>query len=163
MPGRTKTTVAVIGGGICGLSAALALHKRGRRYVVLEASDRFGGVIRTETEAGFLLEAGPDSMLAQKPQGIELCRELGLGERLGPTNPEQRKVYVLHRRALHALPDGMLIAVPTRVLPMLRSRLFSWPGKLRMGLDLVRPGRGGHDDESIASFLRRRCGPEAVH
>jgi oxygen-dependent protoporphyrinogen oxidase len=158
----TKTTVAVIGGGICGLSAALALHKRGRRYVLLEASDRFGGVIRTETQDGFLLEAGPDSMLAQKPQGIELCRELGLGERLVPTNPDKRKVYVLHRGALHALPDGMLLAVPTRVLPMLRSRLFSWPGKLRMGLDLVLPGRGGHDDESIASFLRRRFGQEAV-
>ena len=56
----------------------------------------------------------------------------------------------------------MLLAVPTRVLPMLRSRLFSWPGKLRMGLDLVLPGRGGHDDESIASFLRRRFGQEAV-
>src|SRR4029453_8537825 len=93
MPGRTKTTVAVIGGGICGLSAALALHKRGRRYVVLEASDRFGGVIRTETEAGFLLEAGPDSMLAQKPQGIELCRELGLGGGPVPTHPEKRKGY----------------------------------------------------------------------
>jgi oxygen-dependent protoporphyrinogen oxidase len=158
----TKATVAVIGGGISGLSAAFALHKRGRPYLLLEASDRFGGVIRTETEGGFLLEAGPDSMLAQKPQGIELCRELGLGERLVPTNLEQRKVYVLHRGTLHALPDGMLLAVPTRVLPLLRSRLFSWPGKLRMGLDLVLPGRGGHEDESIASFLRRRFGQEAV-
>jgi protoporphyrinogen/coproporphyrinogen III oxidase len=158
----TKQTVAVIGGGISGLCAAFALHKRGRPYVLLEASDRFGGVIRTEAEGGFVLEAGPDSMLAHKPQGLELCRELGLGERLVPTNPETRNVFVLHRGALHALPDGMMLAVPTRVLPMVRTRLFSWPGKLRMGLDLVLPGRAGNDDESIASFLRRRFGQEAV-
>src|SRR6185295_11258917 len=137
-PGVTKATVAVVGGGISGLCAAHALHKRGRPYL--------------------LLEAGPDSMLAQKPQGLELCRELGLGERLVPTNPDQRKVYVLRRKALHPLPEGMLLAIPTRVLPFLRSGLFSWPGKLRMGLDLVLPGRGGHEDESIASFLRRRFG-----
>jgi oxygen-dependent protoporphyrinogen oxidase len=158
----TNPTVAVVGGGISGLCAAYALHKRGRPYLLLEASDRFGGVIRTETEAGFVLEAGPDSMLALKPQGIELCRELGLGDRLVPTNPETRNVFVLHRGALHPLPDGMMLAVPTRVLPMLRTRLFSWPGKLRMGLELVLPGRGGNDDESIASFLRRRFGQEAV-
>jgi protoporphyrinogen/coproporphyrinogen III oxidase len=158
----TNPTVAVIGGGISGLSAAFALKKRGRPYVLLEASDRFGGVIRTETEAGFVLEAGPDSMLALKPSGIALCRELGLGDRLVPTNPDKRNVFVLHRGALHPLPDGMMLAVPTRVLPMLRTRLFSWPGKLRMGLDLVLPGLGGNDDESIASFLRRRFGQEAV-
>jgi protoporphyrinogen/coproporphyrinogen III oxidase len=158
----TKTAVAIIGGGISGLSAALALHKQGRPYLLLEGGERLGGVIRTEAKDGFLLEGGPDSILAQKPQGIALCRELGLGERLVPTNPHARAVYVLHRRRLHPLPDGMMLAVPTKLLPFLRSGLFSWPGKLRMGLDLVRPGRGGNDDESIASFLRRRFGQEAV-
>ena len=158
----TNTTTAIIGGGISGLSAALALHKQGRPYLLLEASERFGGVIRTEAQDGFLLEAGPDSMLAQKPQALALCRELGLGERLLPTNPDERAVYVLHRRALHPLPDGMALAVPTKVLPLLRSGLFSWPGKLRMGLDLVIPGRDGDGDESIAVFLRRRFGQEAV-
>jgi oxygen-dependent protoporphyrinogen oxidase len=158
----TKTTVAIIGGGISGLSAALALHKQKVPYLVLEAGERHGGVIRTERRDGFLLEGGPDSMLAQKPEGVALCRELGLGERLVPTNPDQRAVYVLHRRRLQPLPEGMMLAVPTKLLPFLASGLFSWPGKLRMGLDVVIPGKNGQADESIASFLRRRFGQEAV-
>ena len=158
----TKTTVAIIGGGISGLSAAYALHKRQVPYLLLEAGPSLGGVIRTETRDGFLLEGGPDSMLAQKPEGIALCRELGLGERLVPTNPDLRSVYILHRRKLHPLPEGMMLAVPTKILPFARSGLFSWPGKLRMGLDLVIPGGNGRGDESIASFLRRRFGQEAV-
>jgi oxygen-dependent protoporphyrinogen oxidase len=158
----TKTTVAIIGGGISGLSAAFALQKRGIPYVLLESEASLGGVIRTELRNGFLLEGGPDSMLAQKPEGIALCRELGLAERLCPTNPQLRSVYVLHRRRLHPLPEGMMLAIPTRLLPFARSGLFSWAGKLRMGLDLVLPGRNGSEDESIASFLRRRFGQEAV-
>ena len=158
----TKTTVAIIGGGISGLSAALALEKRKVPYLLLEAGPALGGVIRTELRDGFLLEGGPDSMLAQKPEGIALCRELGLAERLVPTNPDERSVYVLHRRRLHPLPEGMMLAVPTRILPFVRSGLFSWPGKLRMGLDLAIPGRAGNGDESIATFLRRRFGQEAV-
>jgi len=158
----TKTTVAVIGGGISGLAAAWALQKRRVPYLLLESGDRFGGVIRTEEERGFLIEAGPDAILAQKPEGIALCRELGLGERLIPTDSERRTVYVLHRRRLHPLPEGMMLAVPTRILPLVASGLFSWPSKLRMGLELVIPGRNGDADESIASFLRRRFGHEAV-
>jgi oxygen-dependent protoporphyrinogen oxidase len=158
----TKTTVAIIGGGITGLSAAHSLHKRGVPFVLLEAAPFLGGVIRTETRDGFLLEGGPDSILAQKPEGLALARELGLGERLVPTNPEFRDVYILRGGRLHALPEGMMLAIPTKILPFLRSGLFSWPGKLRMGLDLVIPGRRGNGDESIASFLRRRFGQEAV-
>jgi oxygen-dependent protoporphyrinogen oxidase len=158
----TRAGIAIIGGGISGLSAAWALQKRRVPYLLLEAGPSLGGVIRTETRDGFLLEGGPDSILAQKPEGVALCRELGLGERLIPTNPERRAVYILHRQALHPLPEGMMLAVPTKILPFARSGLFSWPGKLRMGLDLVRPGRQENGDESIASFLRRRFGQEAV-
>jgi oxygen-dependent protoporphyrinogen oxidase len=158
----TITKVAIVGGGISGLSAAYALHKRQVPYLLLEAGRSLGGVIRTETRDGFLLEGGPDSMLAQKPEGLGLCRELGLSERLVPTNPDLRSVYILHRRKLHPLPEGMMLAVPTKILPFARSGLFSWPGKLRMGLDLVIPGGNGRGDESIATFLRRRFGQEAV-
>lgn len=158
----SEAKVAIIGGGIAGLSAAHALAKRGVSFVLLEASPRWGGVIRTEQAGGFLMEAGPDSMLAQKPEAIALCRELGLGSRLLPTNPDKRTVFVLHRRRLHPLPEGMVLAIPTQIMPFVRSGLFSWPGKLRMGLDLVIPARRNGSDESIGSFLRRRFGQEVV-
>jgi protoporphyrinogen/coproporphyrinogen III oxidase len=157
-----ETTVAIVGGGIAGLAAAHTLARRGVPFVLVERGPRFGGVISTERRDGFLLEGGPDAILAQKPEGIALCRELGLGDRLVPTNPQERQVFVLHRRRLHPLPEGMMLAVPTRIVPFLRSRLFSWPGKIRMGLDLVIPGRSESGDESIAAFLRRRFGQEAV-
>ena len=158
----TSGGIAIIGGGISGLSAAWTLHQRGIPYRLLEAGPSLGGVIRTEEKDGFILEGGPDSILAQKPEGVGLCRELGLGDRLIPTNPELKAVYILHRRKMHPLPEGMMLAVPTRILPMVRSDLFSWPGKLRMGLDLVRPAGPQNGDESIATFLRRRFGQEAV-
>ena len=161
-PGTIRAEVAVVGGGISGLAAARELHKRGIPFVLLEASGRWGGVIRTESEGGFLLEAGPDAMLAQKPDAISLCRELGLAERLVPTNPEQRAVFVLHRGRMHPLPDGMFLAIPTRFWPLITSGLFSWPGKLRMGLDLLWPARRDAGDESIADFLARRFGRESV-
>ena len=157
-----QTAVVIVGGGVAGLAASHALAKRGVPFLLTEAGPTLGGVIRTERRDGFLLEGGPDSILAQKPEGLDLCLELGLADRLVPTNPEKRAVFVLHRRRLHPLPEGMMLAVPTRVVPFLRSGLFSWPGKLRMGLDLVIPGRAPNGDESIASFLRRRFGQEAV-
>jgi len=157
-----RADVVVVGGGIAGLAATLALQEAGRDALLLESSPRYGGVIRTETTGGFVIEAGPDSILAQKPEGLALCRALGLADRLVPTNPEARTIFVLHRGRLHPLPEGMMLAVPTRIGPFLRSGLFSWPGKLRMGLDLVRPGGGPAEDESIASFVRRRFGREAV-
>jgi len=157
-----RVDVAIVGGGISGLSAAYALMKRGIGFTLLEAQPRFGGVIRTEHQSDFVLEAGPDTLLAQKPEAVALCRELGLGERLVPTNPDVRSVFVSRGGRLHALPEGMMLAVPTRIWPFLRSGLFSWPGKLRMGLELVIPAGSDDGDESIASFLRRRFGQECV-
>jgi len=159
---RTRAPVAVVGGGITGLAAAWELQKRGVEFRVLEAGPRWGGVIVTDAVQGFVLEGGPDSMLAQKPDGVALCRELGLEDRLVPTNPVLRTVYVLRRRRLHALPDGMVLAIPTRIAPFVRSRLFPWPAKVRMGLDLLIPARREGGDESIASFLRRRLGQASV-
>ena len=151
-----------MGGGIAGLSAALALRESGRDVLLLEAGPRLGGVIRTEAVDGFVVDAGPDAMLAQKPEGLALCAALGLSDRLIPTSPRTRAVFVLHRGRLHPLPEGMALAVPTRVLPFLRSGLFSWPGKLRMALDVVLPRRASDGDESIASLVQRRFGAEAV-
>ena len=154
--------VAIVGGGMAGMSAAHALGKLGVSWRLLEASPRLGGVVRTETVDGFVLEAGPDAILTQKPEAVNLARELGLGGRLVPTNPRDRTVFVVHRGRLRPLPDGMMLGVPTRLLPMATTRLFSWPAKLRMAAELRLRPRPGADDESIASFLGRHFGREAV-
>lgn len=154
--------VAIVGGGIAGLSAAHALQRLGVSYRLLEGSPRLGGVIRTEREGGFVMEAGPDAILAQKPAAVALARELGLGDRLIPTNPAQKTVFVLHRGALVPLPDGMMLGVPTRLLPMVTTRLFSWPAKLRMAAEVGSRARPDSGDESIASFLGRHFGREVV-
>ena len=156
------TDVAIVGGGMAGLSAAHALARLGVSHRLVEASDRLGGVVRTEQVDGFILEAGPDAILAQKPEGVALARELGLGERLVPTNPEHKTVFVLHRGRLLPLPDGMMLGVPTRFLPMVTTRLFSWPAKIRMAAEVRMRPRPEAGDESIASFLGRHFGREAV-
>jgi oxygen-dependent protoporphyrinogen oxidase len=162
VPASDATDVAIVGGGIAGLSAAHALGALGLSHVLVEASARLGGVIRTERDAGFLLEAGPDAILAQKPDAVALARELGLGDRLVPTNPTHKAVFVLHRGRLLALPDGMMLGVPTRFAPMVTTGLFSWPAKLRMAMEVASRPRPDAPDESIASFLGRHFGREAV-
>src|SRR5207244_2239058 len=126
--------VVIIGGGITGLTAAYALNDNARRHpsftcTLVEASPRLGGKILTERSNGFVIEAGPESFLAQKPWGIDLCRRLGLS--LIPTNPEHRKTFVLLGGRLHELPQGLVMGVPAKLGPFLRTSLLSWPGKLR--------------------------------
>jgi oxygen-dependent protoporphyrinogen oxidase len=159
---RETVDVCVVGGGISGLAAAHVLHQKGASFLLLEGSERWGGVIRTERAGGFLFEAGPDSFLAAKEDALRLCEELGIESRLIPTNPVDRTVFILVKGVLHPLPDGMFLAVPTRIRPFLTSGLFSWKAKLRMGLDLLMGNGSGEADESIASFLRRRFGEESV-
>ena len=158
---NTSADVVVVGGGIAGLAAAFELQKRGLAPIVLEAASRAGGVIFTERFDGWTIDAGPDSMLVQKPAAVSLCRELGLGERLHPTLPP-RTAYVLRDGTLHPLMEGSAFGFPLRVAPLAASSLFSWGGKLRMAMEMVVPRRTSRDDESLASFVRRRFGDEAV-
>ena len=160
--GRETCDVAIVGGGIAGLSAAHALGKLGVSWRLLEAGPRLGGVIRTDVVDGFVLEAGPDAILTQKAEAVGLARELGLGARMVPTNPRVKTVFVLHRGRLRPLPDGMMLGVPTRFAPMVTTRLFSWPAKLRMASEVRLRPRPEGADESIASFLGRHFGREAV-
>lgn len=160
--------VVIIGGGIAGMSTAYALQERARlagiplACTLIEAQERLGGVILTERVDGFVIEAGPDSLLTQKPWGLELCQTLGIGERLIGTNDRQRTIYILWDGRLQPLPAGMMLVVPTRVGPLLRSQLLSWPGKIRMGLEYLLPSRPSDGDESLAAFVRRRLGREAL-
>lgn len=162
--------VVVIGGGVAGLAAAHRLVEQARAdatpldVTILEARDRPGGSIVTHTRNGFLVEGGPDSFITQKPAAMALARRLGIDRQVIGTNPDYRRVYVVHRGKLHAIPEGFLLLAPTQVLPFVTSRLFSWPGKIRMGFDVLLPARrrGPDDDESLADFVRRRFGTEAL-
>src|SRR5436309_6410292 len=153
--------VAIVGGGISGLAAAYELQRRGVSVRLLEASDRLGGVIRTDRFDGWVIDGGPDSMLVQKPAAVGLCRELGLGDRLISTLTT-RTAYVLRDGRLHAIPEGSFLGFPVRVSALATSSLFSIGGKLRMACEAVVPRSEDDEDESIASFVRRRFGQEAV-
>ena len=165
----------IIGGGIAGLSAAyyasrsLALSEvKGTHYdqiTLLESDSRWGGKITTDRavfdDGQFIIEGGPDTFLATKPYATALCKELGLGERLHGTNPNQKNTYVLHRNKLEPLPDGLAMMIPTNVQAILKTHLVSWPGKARMGLDFVQPAKSLNGDESLGAVVSRRLGREA--
>jgi oxygen-dependent protoporphyrinogen oxidase len=164
----SRKRVAVVGGGIAGLAAAHRLVELSREsnrpvdVILLEAAGRLGGVIHTERTDGFVIEAGPDSFLTERPWALALSERIGLTPRLIGTRGENRKTYVVHDGRLHSLPDGFLLMAPTRFLPLVQSRLFSWPGKLRMAADLVLPRGAERSDESLAHFVTRRLGREAL-
>lgn len=166
--------VAVVGGGIAGLAAAHRLVELSRQraqpihLTLFEAGPRLGGNIRTESletpdQAGaFLIESGPDGFVTEKPWALALVERLGLGPRVVTPDLRRQRIYVVHRGRLHALPDGFILLAPTRVWPIVRSSLFSWRGKARMALDLVLPRGRTAGDESLAAFVIRRLGREAL-
>lgn len=158
------TRIAIVGGGIAGLAAALRVITKApdARLTLLEAEARLGGTIATVREQGFTVETGPDSFITEKPWALALCDRLGLSGDLVGTREGDRRTHVARGERLHALPEGFLLLAPTALGPLVRSSLFSLSGKLRMGLDLVLP-RGRRDrDESLADFVRRRLGREAL-
>lgn len=161
--------VIVIGGGITGLTAAFSLKQAADREgvpiscTVLEGSSRFGGKILTRREDGFVMEGGPDSLLARKPEGMQLIRELGLESELVGGNPKAQKTYVLYKGKLEHLPPGTNMGIPTTIRPFATTRLLSVSGKARALLDLVLPRKQGQGDESLGKFLRRRLGDELVN
>ena len=113
-----RIDVVVIGAGIAGLSAAYELNRQRVPFLVLERADRPGGVILSEEVDGFTIDAGPDSLLVQKPDGIALCKELGLGQALVPTRPP-RIAYIQRDGRLHPLPAASVLGIPTQVGPFL--------------------------------------------
>jgi len=153
--------VVIVGGGIAGLAAAYELHKRGRSFVILERAPRTGGVIISETVGSFVVDGGPDALLTQKPEGIALCEELGIADRLVPTKLP-RLAYIQRDGRLHALPANSVLGIPTRFGPFIRTGLFTWAGKMRMAAEIFVPPRQDGSDESIGAFMRRRFGHEAV-
>ncbi len=160
--------VIVIGGGITGLAVTYRLIQESRKrnlpidVSLLEESGRFGGTIGTSREAGCLLEHGPDCFLSARPAGLALCRELGLEQNLIGTNPDCRRSFILRGNSLLPVPHGFYLLAPSSFSQFLTSPIFSPLGKLRTALDLVIPRRRGGGDETLASFVRRRLGREAL-
>jgi protoporphyrinogen/coproporphyrinogen III oxidase len=159
----SRSSVVVVGGGISGLAAAYQIRQAapGARVTLLEATDRLGGKILTERCNNFVIEAGPDSFLANKPRGVGLCQELGIAGDLQGVTPRQHRAFVLFRGRLHELPEGLTGLVPTRLGPLIRSTLLSPRGKARVALDYILPPRRANGDESLGAFICRRLGREA--
>jgi oxygen-dependent protoporphyrinogen oxidase len=181
MPAQTETDVSgengahvvIVGGGIAGLSAAWYLQREAARqsipvrYTLLEASERWGGKIRSERIDGVgggptIIEAGPDSFLTRKPWALSLARELGLDDHLQYLDARGLRTYTLLRGQLIPLPAGWNLLAPSQWTPFLRSPLFSLRGKARICLEPLIPPRRDGADESLGEFVRRRLGAEAL-
>ncbi|HSR08866.1 MAG TPA: protoporphyrinogen oxidase [Bryobacteraceae bacterium] len=151
----------VIGGGISGLSAAYDLTRAGADCTILEKQGRVGGVIETRVSEGCTLECGPDSFLSAKPAALALIKEVGLeGDVIG-SNDHQRTTYIWKHGRLVALPEGVMMIVPSRVMPMVKTSLLGWGTKIRMGLEYFRkPGESR--DRSVAEFVVDHFGQETL-
>jgi oxygen-dependent protoporphyrinogen oxidase len=154
--------ILIAGGGISGLSTAYYLRKLGIRSTIIEPAGRLGGVIRTDVIEDCIAEAGPDSFLTAKPDARELAVELGLGDQLTGSNDSKRSTFIWRKGRLIRMPDGMTMMVPGKLLPMLRTPLLSWPGKIRAGFELFRRPAGVRRDRSVADFVRDHYGGEIL-
>src|ERR1044071_5699258 len=156
--------IVIIGGGISGLAAAHRVLELNPaiQVTILEASDRLGGTIQTEHRDGFLLERGPDSFSSEKPQAVGLAKRLGLESRLIETNETFRRSFIVRDGRLRPVPEGFQLLAPSRMWPFITSDIFSLAGKARMAADLFLPRKNSNGDESLASFVRRRLGEEAL-
>ena len=165
--------IAVIGGGISGLAAAHRIRELApsAELRLFEASDQLGGILQTIRRDGCLVERSADSFTTKLPWAVELCRRLGLADELLPTEETRRRAHVVCRGRLLSVPAGFVLAAPTKWLPILTTRVLSWPGKLRLmaepfipprrSLDVASIEDRGSADESVASFATRRLGREA--
>ncbi|MFQ5543179.1 MAG: protoporphyrinogen oxidase [Nitrospiria bacterium] len=163
-----RRKIAIIGGGITGLSTAYFLQEKAREKsreiecLLIEGENRLGGKIRSERIHDFIIEGGPDSFITQKKWGVELCRRLDLSKKFVQTHPVEKSIYILSNGKLVPMPEGFNLMIPSRLVPFALTPLISLPGKIRMGMDLLISKNNSAEDESIASFVRRRLGEEAV-
>jgi oxygen-dependent protoporphyrinogen oxidase len=156
--------VVIVGGGITGLATAYALEKSGEpcEVRVIEAGPRLGGNLVTWNHNGFTIDGGPDSWVATKPHATRLAKAVGLGDELIGTRADTRKVYIVWKKQLHAMPEGLVLGIPTEWKPFAQTELFGLDTKLRALLEPIIPRKlfAGDEDESIASFIGRRLGSD---
>ena len=149
-----QRSVAVVGAGITGLVAAYELRRRGVNVTLYESSSHAGGVIRTSRQEGFLAEHGPNSFMTS-PSVDALLTQLDLHRDVREANPAASKRFVVR--------DGSLVPVPMSPPALLTTKLFSARAKLRLMLEPLRKRGTAGADESVASFIRRRLGPEVLN
>lgn len=159
--------IVIIGAGITGLAAAHKLQQAKEKgedidYLLIEKNSAVGGKIITDTIDGFVIEGGPDCFVAEKPSAFQLTSELGIDDRLLPSNESTAGTFIYSEKKLQKLPEGLMLLVPNKIIPFVTSPLISWPGKLRMALDLVLPKKKNNDDETLGSFVSRRMGKEVL-
>lgn len=159
--------LAIIGGGISGLTAAWQARKDGIEFELFEASPKFGGILQTmHLDENCVAEEGAESCLRSKPELLDLCHELGLEDEIVSTIPENAGAFVVRGGQLHPIPQGFRLMAPSSWWPFVRSDLISWPGKIRAGLDLFLPVKERTPDtpeESLSEFVTRRLGSEVLH
>lgn len=154
------TRVVIVGAGISGLATAYAVEQLAKaadlevETLVLEKLERTGGKIWSIQEEGFLCEWGPNGFLDSKPMTLDLCQQLGISGQLLRSDDNARKRFIYSGKVLHRLPENG----PS----FLKSRLISWPGKLRLACEMLIPAKRDDEDETLAEFARRRLGREAL-
>ncbi len=154
--------IAVIGGGISGLSAAWYLQRHEQLEVHLfEKAARLGGVIETIYDGPYLIEKGADNFATLIPDALDLSRELGLDDQLLHPNEDHRLARVVCRGKLYPIPTGFSLMQPTRLDAILATGVLSWAGKLRLLSEYFVPRRTSSADESLQDFAIRRLGLEA--
>lgn len=159
----TPKRIAVVGGGISGLTAAFTLAQARRQGAPLEeylfeASPRLGGALHTERVDGCVVESGADSFLTEKCDALELCQQPGLGDQVIGSQDHQRKTWILRRGRMVPLPEGFEFVVPTRLLAVAGTPLLSWRDKLALVMEIFARPPGHKKDESVASFVERHFG-----
>jgi len=169
--------VIIIGGGVAGLGAAYKLRRAADaghavEFTLVEKDDRLGGKLLTrrvedpQTGGQFIVDGGSDSFLTDKPAIHRVAKLLGIFDDETPTCDENKKTFIVKDGRLVEMPDGIMMFAPTKIVPMATTRLYSWPAKFRMALDLVIPRRkvvsGERYDESLESFVVRRMGRECL-
>ncbi len=157
-----RPRLVVVGGGISGLAAAWSLAQQsGAEVILLEAADRLGGRIETETFAGCPVDTGADAFITRTAAAEQLCRDLGLGDELEA--PATAEASILAGGSLRPIPKGLVMGVPTDFAQLLRARLLTPGGMARAAADLVLPRRQGTcDDPSVAQALAPRLGRQVV-
>jgi protoporphyrinogen/coproporphyrinogen III oxidase len=145
-------SIAIIGGGITGLTAAYRLTQRGLPVTLYEGSGRTGGVIQSVRRDGYLAECGPNSILETSPKITQLVRDLGLEKRRLESNPSAKNRYLVCR--------GKLVNMPASLGGFLATPLFSWQAKLRLFAEPFIGRAPANAEESVAEFVERRLGSE---